>query len=366
MPTSPPAPVVNVRGARLLFVGACLVVVVAGLDAAEAFFLPLLMALFLTILCVPPLTWLRGLGLPRWLATALVLAGAALAVLVVAVIIGGTVQRFYQELPFYRARLDGIVQSGLAWLGSKGIELSPEQLSAEINTGAVMDLAATTASSLVAAFSGLVLVLLLTGFMLLELPGAPRKLRAAMGDPEADLGGLARGARQVQMYLGIKTAISLLTGVLALGICLVLGIEFALLWGLLAFLFNYVPNVGSILAGIPPVLLGLIQVGPAHAALVGLCYLILNFLIGTLLEPRLMGRRLGLSPLVVLLSLIFWGWLWGPVGMLLSVPLTSALKLLLEQTEDLRWVAVLLGSGEDDPAAEGDRAGEAGATMPDK
>ena len=351
--TAPAPPTaLSVRGSRLLFVGACLVVVVAGLDAAEPFLLPLLMALFLAILCVPPMTWLERRGLPRWLAILLVLAAASLAVLAVAVIIGGTVQRFYGELPFYRARLDGIVQSGLAYLASHGIELSPEELTANINTGAIMNLAAGTAASLVSAFSSLVLVLLLTGFILLELSGAPGKLRAALGDPSADLGGLARGAEQVQRYLGIKTLMSLLNAVIVVGICLSLGIDFALLWALLAFLFNFVPHVGSILAGIPPVLLALVQYGPARAALVAALYLVLDFLSGNLLEPRLMGRRLGLSPLVVMLSLVFWGWLWGPVGMLLSVPLTSALKLLLEHTGDLRWVALLLGTGEESPAEE--------------
>ena len=118
----------------------------------------------------------------------------------------------------------------------------------------------------------------------------------------------------------------------------------ALLWGLVAFLLNYVPNLGSIIAAVPAVLLALVQYGVGHALLVLMGYVAVNMLLGNLLEPVLMGRRLGLSTLVVFLSLVFWGWVWGPVGMLLSVPLTMIAKIFLENTRDLAWLAVMLDS----------------------
>jgi len=339
-------------------VSAAVVIVVAGLSAAQVVLLPLFMSLFLAVLCMPPMSWLRRRGLPSWAATLIVITAASAAVLGVAVVIGGTIQRFHQELPFYRTRLDGIVQSGLAYISSFGFELSAEELSAKINTGAVMELAGATAGSLVSAFSSLVIVLLLTAFLLLELAGLPGKLRRALGDPAADLTGLSNAARQVQRYLAIKTVMSMLNAALAIGICAALGIEFPLLWGLLAFLFNYVPNIGSFLSAIPPVLLALVQYGPARAALAASLYLVLDFLSGYVLEPRIMGRRLGLSPFVVIVALLFWGWLWGPVGVLLAVPITSVMKILLEHSEDLRWAAVLLDS-DAPPTDEAE-----GATMP--
>jgi predicted PurR-regulated permease PerM len=341
----PSASPLHLRVTRVLLVSAGLVVTVAGLKVAEAFFIPLLMALFLTVLCVPPMRWLERRGLPEWAAITLVIALATLVVLAIAVVIGGTIQRFYAELPFYRARLDGIVQSGLAWLGSYGIDLSAEDLSAKINTGYLMELAGTTASSVVSAFSSVVLVLLLMAFMLIELAGASDKVRRALGDPKADLSDLRRGAAQVQRYLAVKAFMSLINAGMAIGICFALDVDFALLWGLFAFLFNFIPNIGSILAGIAPALLALVTHGPARAALLAALYLAIDFVFGNLVEPRLMGRRLGLSPLVIIVSLVFWGWLWGPVGMLLSVPLTSALKLFLEHT-DHAWLAVLLGTSD--------------------
>ena len=346
--SSHPAPP-HVRGARLIVIAAAVVIVLAGLRAAQAFVLPVLMALFLTVLCAPPLRALRRRGRPEWLAVALVVSGAALVVLVVAVVLGGTVQTFLAALPEYRARLDGMVQAALSYLEGQGISLSAAQLSGQMNVGAVFDLAGLTAGSLVAAFSSVVLVLLLMAFFLLEVSRAPRVIRRAMGDPAADLSALEKGADQVQRYLAIKTVLSLANAAVAVGVCLALDVDFAILWGLLAFLFNYVPNIGSILAGIPPILVALVQHGPARAAAVAGIFLVVDMISGHVVEPKIMGRRLGLSPLVVMVSLVFWGWMWGPVGTLLSVPLTSMAKIMFEQTQDLRWLAVLLGPDDPDP-----------------
>jgi len=144
-------------------------------------------------------------------------------------------------------------------------------------------------------------------------------------------------------YLAIKTIFSLATGILV-GIWLfILGVDYPILWGLLAFLLNYVPNIGSIIAAIPACLVALIQLGPVYALSAALGYLVLNIAIGSILEPRFMGRGLGLSTLVVFLSLVFWGWVLGPVGMLLSVPLTMIVKIALEGRDDTRKMAILLG-----------------------
>src|SRR5690606_25400577 len=159
--------------------------------------------------------------------------------------------------------------------------------------------------------------------------------------------------REVQRFLAIKTLISLATGIL-IGVSVWLaGLDFALLLGLLAFLLNYVPNIGSILAAIPGIMLALIQYGVSRALIVLAAYLAVNVALGNILEPNLMGRRFGLSTLIVVLSLIFWGWVLGPVGMLLSVPLTMIVKIMLEHTQDFRWLAILLGSPQDAVATRG-------------
>jgi AI-2 transport protein TqsA len=179
--------------------------------------------------------------------------------------------------------------------------------------------------------------------MLNEATIFPAKLRAAIGGDETDLGRYRGMIRDVQQYLGIKTLVSLLTGLLIGFWTWTLGLDFPLFWGLIAFLFNYVPNIGSILASIPAVMLALLEFGPGRALAVAAGYMVVNLVIGNFLEPNLHGRRFGISTLVVILSLVFWGWVWGPVGMILSLPLTMILKITLENTEDFRWIAVLLG-----------------------
>ena len=123
-----------------------------------------------------------------------------------------------------------------------------------------------------------------------------------------------------------------------------LGIDFPVIWGLLAFLLNYIPNLGSIIAAVPPVLLGYIQFGIGRALLVAAGFVVINVVFGNGIEPKLMGRKLGLSTLVVFLSLIFWGWVWGPVGMLLSVRMTIVEKIAMESSPTTRWISIVLDS----------------------
>jgi predicted PurR-regulated permease PerM len=148
-------------------------------------------------------------------------------------------------------------------------------------------------------------------------------------------------------YLGIKTIVSLVTGVAAWIITWSIGLDFPLLWGMLAFLFNYVPTIGSIIAAVPAVLLALIQLGVGEATTTAIGFLAINMVFGNIIEPRLMGYGVGISPLIVFTGLVLWGWIFGPVGMLLSVPLTMTLKMALESDERTRWIAILIGSERD-------------------
>jgi predicted PurR-regulated permease PerM len=179
--------------------------------------------------------------------------------------------------------------------------------------------------------------------MLFEVAEFSDKFKKAFGGGRKRMDGIAQGVQAVQRYLVIKTITSALTGVLVTIGCWIIGLDFAMLWGLLAFALNYIPTIGSIVAAVPPILLAFIQLGPVSALLVTVLNLAVNFGVGNVMEPRMMGRGLGLSSLVVFLSLVFWGWIWGPMGMLLSVPLTVVVKIMFEYHEETRPVAVLLG-----------------------
>jgi AI-2 transport protein TqsA len=335
------------RGLRVLLTIACLVIVVAGLREAKGMLLPVLVALFLALLAIPPLRRLQSLGVPAWAAAALVVLAGALVLAVVTAVVGTSVAGFAEQLPVYRARLDENVRDLLAWLGARGIEA--DQLVGSLNTGAVMELVSNTAVELLGALSNLLLVVLVFTFILLEAQGFPNKLRRARGKhADDDLSDYGVAAMQVQKYLATKAWVSLATGIIAGLLCWAAGVDFPLLWALVAFLFNFVPAIGSAIAAVPPALLALVQFGPGRALVVAAGYVVINVVIGNIIEPKIMGRRMGLSTLVVFLSLLFWGWIWGPVGMLLSVPLTVVVKIMLEHSDDFRWVAVLLGPAHDE------------------
>ena len=335
------------RGLRVFLGLTCFVIVVAGMKAAGELVLPTMMALFISLLCIPPMRRLERFGIPTVVALIIVVFLATLMVFVVVTVIGRSIAEFQAELPFYERRLNELTRNAIAWCAARGIALEPEQLLGELDSSAILRLVSDTVSGLLATVSNLLLVLLTMVFMLLEANTLPGKLRTAMDNPAADLSDFATGARRVQEYLAIKAMMSLATGACVGVLCASCGVPFPLLWALIAFLFNFVPNIGSIIAAVPVVLLAFLLQGLGTTIVVLSGFLAINMIIGNILEPRLMGRKLGLSTLVVFLSMLFWGWVWGPVGMLLSVPLTVIVKILLEHSDDLRWIAVLLGPGDD-------------------
>jgi AI-2 transport protein TqsA len=336
-------------GARVLLVTASLVVVIAGMRAASTVLLPLIVSVFIATLSLPLLFWLRGRKVPAVLATILTLS-ADIAVLVgVGYLVKGSADEFVEQLPKYQSRLEEMARGGVAWLEARGVPASHWRPLELVNPSAFVSVAQSTLDGLTTILSHAVLVLLTTTFILFEAAAFPAKLRAAFAGRGFDPSKFGAVIREVRQYVAIKTLVSLATGLLATFSLALLGVDFPLLWGLVAFILNFIPNLGSILAAIPPVLLALVQFGFGRAVGVMVCYFAINMLLGNIVEPHLMGRRLGLSTLVVFLSLVFWGWVWGPVGMLLSVPLTMIVKILLENTEDLRWIAVLLGPAPPSP-----------------
>jgi len=312
-------------------------------SAAAPIALPFALSVLVAILSLPLLIWLQGKRVPAPLAVLLTILAIVVCLGAIVLIVGGSVRSFTQEVPKYTVRLQQMKGEVLAWVQSKGIDVSPGIASDIINPGRVMALVRQMVNSLASVLSNFVLVIITAIFILFEITQFPQKLRLAMGRQDGDSETFTKIILEVQRYLGLKTLVSLATGVLIGVWVAILGVDFPVLWGVIAFLFNYIPNIGSIMAAVPTVLLALVQLGPGTAVFVALGYLVVNVVLGTFVEPYLMGRTLGLSTLVIFLSLIFWGWLWGPVGMLLSVPLTMVVKIMLEHTEDFRWVAVLLG-----------------------
>jgi predicted PurR-regulated permease PerM len=329
--------------AHVLVTLAALVVVAAGLSAAKIILVPFLLAGFIAVLGAPPMFWLQRRGLPTWLALLIVILAVVLAGLLLAGLIGTSVSDFSRNLPSYETKIQEQADLVVGWLEKVGVRLSREALADVFNPGAAMKLVATLLNALGNVLTNGFLVLMTVIFMLLEASSLPGKLRLILG-VDSSLAAFDRFVQNMQHYMVIKTLVSLATGVLVTVWLIVLGLDYPLLWGLLAFLLNYVPNIGSIIAAVPAVLLAVVQLDLLRALCVAAGFLVVNLVMGSAVEPRFMGRGLGLSTLVVFLSLLFWGWLLGPVGMLLSVPLTMTVKIALDSREDTRWAAVLLGA----------------------
>lgn len=326
----------------ILITAALFVIVVDGMRAAAAIINPFLLAVFLSSLCAPLLYWLQRQGVPNGLAVAAIILGLLVVSLLLMIFVGRSLNTLAQQLPVYQERLTELITQAIARLNKLGLDMGTSPLTDYVTPGKVMSLVYYGLSLFRSLFTNMFLILLFVLFILLETAGFPRKLLAAFPDPEGTLGHFKTMTANVNRYMGFKTLFSLATGISLWLLLALIGVEFAGTWGLLAFFLNFIPAIGSFIAAIPAIIWALVQLGLPSALLTLLAYLLVNIIIGNLLEPKFMGHRLGLSPLVVILSMIFWGWVLGPVGMVLSVPLTMIGKIALATSEDTRWIAVLL------------------------
>lgn len=333
-------------GSPILLTGAAFVVVVAGMQAAASLLIPFLLAAFIAIICLSPLYWLHARGIPSGAAVLIIALTLVLAGTLIGVFVGASLSDFSHNLPVFQARLQAQTDGLLNWLAGFGLQLDSQLLRDNFSPSLAMGMAGKLLSGLGNALANTFLIVLTVIFLLLEASALPHKW-TLMGRHAPSGEHFSRFIASVNSYLAIKGWVSLATGAVIAIWLAVLGVDYSLLWGLVAFLFNFVPNIGSIIAAVPAVLLALIQLGPGSALAAGLGYLAVNIIMGNVVEPRYMGRGVGLSTLVVFVSLVFWGWILGPVGMLLSVPLTMIVKLALEANDDTRWIAVLLGPDTD-------------------
>ncbi len=321
---------------RPVIAAAALVIIVAGLKAAASVFVPVLLGFFLAVPALPALAWLRRRGVPGWLAILLILLGLALLVFGFGAFVATSVDRITELAPTYQARLEELARPWLERARAEGLEV--DKL---FNLERLFSLFSGLVSGLATLLSEGVLVLLITVFILVEALEFPRKLGVAVGSVAVH-DRLKRAYREIQHYLFLKTVVSAATG-LFIGVWLwIQGVDMPLFWGVTAGLLNYIPNLGAFISAIPPVLLALVQIGPLGALGAAAAYLVAHFIIGNLVEPQLMGHQLGLSPLTVLLSLLFWGFVWGIVGALLAVPLTMVIKIVLENSPHLTWLGKLM------------------------
>lgn len=331
------------QGSHFLLTTAAFIIVVAGMREAQGLLVPFLLSAFIAIISAPALTYLTSHKIPTAIALIFVILCIAGVGMLLGVMVGSAVDDFSMQLPQYQTKLKGITAELLQWIADQGIAIPEQALSKILDPSKAMTMAAQGLTGLGSLLTNTFLILLTVVFILMEAAGFPAKLHAILADPEHSYGHFDRFVENIKRYMVIKTITSMLTGVAVYIWLVVIGVDYPELWGVVAFFLNYVPNIGSIIAAVPAVLLALIQLGPGAALWTGAGFVIVNNIVGNIIEPKFMGKGLGLSSLVVFLSLVFWGWILGTVGMFLSVPLTMTIKIALDSREDTRWMAILLG-----------------------
>jgi len=324
---------------------ASVVVVLAGVKSASAILVPFLLSLFIAIILAPVFNFFKSKKVPEGLALIFVVSIFIVALGLVAKLIGTSVTDFSANINMYSQQLSMYYNSLAGYADKFGIDLPVEEFSTLVDSKRIMTFGTTLLQSVGSMFTNGFVIILTVVFMLLESGNFVKKIDFADGSRDTII-HIKEILEKIKHYMVLKALVSLLTGFLVWIALLLIGTDYAFLWAVLAFMFNFIPNIGSIIAAVPAVLITLVQLGSLSALFVTLVYVAVNIVIGSILEPKVMGKGLGLSTLVVFLSLLFWGWLLGIVGMLLSIPLTIMAKIAFDANENTKWISVLLGSGE--------------------
>ncbi|MGK7312983.1 MAG: AI-2E family transporter [Candidatus Longimicrobiales bacterium M2_2A_002] len=327
---------------RFLLAAGGVIIVAAAAKFAQVVIVPFLVALLLAAVMRPAIVWCDERGIPQWVAIPGMLVVTAAILVGIGTILTETARQLQAELPAYVDRFESLTQGLLTWLHDHGVMIPEASFQGVLDADQFMDFAGGALRGFANVMSTTFLVIILTVFLLIEARGFDDKLKAIW--PKAAQRLHTTGVvTEIQRYLGLKTALSLATGALITLWLWWIGLDFPLFWGLIAFLFNYVPTLGSIIAAIPALLLALVQLDLGGTLMVGAGYMVVNTVIGNFIDPNVLGRGLSLSPLVVILSILFWGWLLGVVGLLLAPVLTMVLRITAENVSGLQWLAVLLG-----------------------
>ncbi len=332
------------HGAFIWLVGmAAVFILLAGLKTVSHIVTPFLLAAFLAIISAPVLAWMQQRGVPSLVSILLLFSLVGFAFFLLFLALQGAAVSLAEQAPQYQAKLAGWLDHLRNELAVRGAppELLPETIPLP-QASTVTGMATGVASGLGQLTAHTLLVLLAFMFLLLEERTLSEKLTAAFPGRRRARVRTRRFLRSVYRYLLIKTGASLMTGLLVGAGLSFLGIDFAILWGIVAGLLNFIPTIGSFIAAVPALLIAIVGADPIDVFLVAALYLVVNISIGSIIEPRLLGRSLGLSPVIVLVSLLVWGWVFGPIGMLLAVPLTMIAKLALDSSPQTRWVGILL------------------------
>ncbi len=330
-----------------VLIWASFVVIAGGAIYAKSIINPILMSLFISIICAKPIHILEKNRVPKPIAILVVFSVMTAIFIGFGEIIAKSVSSFSNNIGDYERSLEEMGTSMIVFVNDMGFSLSVDKVEDVLQPSRVMSLTAGILGELGGFMGNGITIFFLSLFLLFELDEIDVKTKAILKNTSTSLAYFTVIGESIRDYLSIKTLTSLLTGLLIWFCLWFLGIKYAVLWALIAFLLNFIPNVGSIIAAVPAVMFALVQSGIPGAFGAMLAFLVVNVIIGNVVEPKLMGKGMGLSTFIVFISLMFWGFILGTVGMFLSVPLTMAIKIMLQQNERTKWIAIVLGTERD-------------------
>lgn len=341
---------------RLLLTVASAVVVLAGMRAAAPVIGPVAIALLITIAWSPASQWLRRRGWPSIVASLTGIAVGIVVIALLALLIWSSLLQLQENLPAYEPRVESLRASINGFLSRLPFETSSLLEAESLQPQAIVGYALTFVGGITSTAGDLAVLILIMAFLMIEGVRYPQKLRVAFEASPASTERLDRFVKSMRSYVVLNTIFGVMAGAANTVLLVIVGVDLALLWGVLSFLLSFLPNIGFVLALAPPAALALLQFGIARAVVVVIGFVVINFLIDNVIKPRFYGGSLDLSPAVVVLSLVFWGWLLGPVGALLAVPLSISVRLLLESHDESQWIGHLLS----DAGAEDTQAPQSG------
>ncbi len=323
-----------------------LVLIVAGLRAVSDLMGPILLSLFVAMITSPLMQWLKARGMPGWLAYTLVLLGVIASGLVLILFLAASLAQLSAELPTYRNLIDQQLTNLVQWLDSKGIQGEDLKELEWFQPGRIFQTLLYFVSALLGTVSNVGFTLLIFIYMLASAPNFSSRLRHGLATDPPMLARFSYFSSSISTYLLIKSWLGALTALLQIVLMWILGINFAILWGVFSFLFNFIPNVGFYISLIPPTLIALLTLGWAKAIIFAVGYTLINNFFDIVISPRYLGKGLDLSTIVTFLAVVFWAWILGPIGAFLALPLTVMVKtLLLEPFPETQLLAQLMGAG---------------------
>lgn len=333
--------------AKILIYSTFAVILTIGMRTIAPILTTILFSIFAALILTPLVRWLNRKGLPSGLSIILVILLFTLIVVVLGVVGVGAAIQFGNQIPLYQMNLIGFINTLTYSIHSQHIPSGGESSVNSILRGIVsimISLMSSVINGLVNAGKTVGIVILTTGFLLIDAANTPEKINPELENQSELQLKLNRFGRKLVKFIVIRAEINIITAIIIALIFLIGGIDYAILWGVLIFLLSYIPYIGLIIASIPPIMIALFKYGPLGALAVMIVILVVDGLTENVLFPSLMGKGLKLSPAFLFIALLYWNFVLGAAGVLLSIPLTIVLKIAFENFEETKWLARLMGS----------------------